>query len=61
MPLERIAFAVGAEVLAALAALAADKAWSQRLNDAKSPREARQVVFDFCRAKGFEVVEVPLK
>jgi len=30
--------------LSVLAALAADKAWSQRLNDAKSVQEAREVV-----------------
>ena len=46
---------------AVFATLLADKAWSQRLNDAKSVLEAEQVVFDFCRAKGLEIVEVPLK
>jgi hypothetical protein len=51
-------FIVRAEIIAALLA---DRAWNQRLNNSKSTREARQVIADFCRAKGIEVGEVPLK
>lgn len=47
--------------LGVLAALVADKAWSQRLDAAKSTLEAKQVIYDFCKAKGIVVVEVPLK
>jgi hypothetical protein len=47
--------------LEVIAALLADRAWNQRLNAVKSTREARQVIADFCKAKGLEVAEVPLK
>ena len=41
-----------------IAALVANKAWSHRLNNVKSTREAARVIADFCRAKGYAVVEV---
>lgn len=53
-----VTFAVRAEDFAALTA---DKEWSRKLEDAKSMVAARQVVWDFCKAKGYKtrVLEVP--
>lgn len=38
--------------------LKASPEWSKKFEEAKTLDERQQVLSDFCRAKGFEVVEV---
>ena len=47
--------------LTVLLALYADPSWKARFLKARNTAEIQQVIVEFGKAKGFEVVEVPLK